>query len=102
MNGEAPREMAQTWQEGRKKTPNPPTLPPQSTLLSFNNSLSYYEAKAHRIMVFSNIVMDVSQSSRELFVFLLCADLALDLGFVPHCAIKDKHSLPPISKYMCT
>lgn len=101
MNGEAPREMAQTWQEGRKKTPNPPTLPPQSTLLSFNNSLSYYEAKAHRIMVFSNIVMDVSQSSRELFVFLLCADLALDLGFVPHCAIKDKHPLPPISKYTC-
>lgn len=79
----------------KKKLPNPPTLPPQSTLLSFNNSLSYYEAKAHRIMVFSNIIMDVSQLSRELFVFVLCADLALDLGFVSHCAIKEKHSPAP-------
>lgn len=84
MNGEGPREMAQTWQEGGKKTSNPPSLPPQSALLSFNNSLSYYEAKAHRIMVFSDIIMDVSQPSREIFVFLLCADLALDLGFVSH------------------
>lgn len=86
---------------GKKNDPKPPTLPPRSTLLSFSNSLSYYEAKAHRIMVFSNIIMDVSQPSRELFVFLLCADLALDLGFVSHCAIKDKHPSLPISKYTC-
>lgn len=34
--------------------------PPPSPALAFNNSLSHYKAKAHRIMVFSNIIMDLS------------------------------------------
>lgn len=76
--------------EKKKKGPKPQSPSPKYLVLVFNNSLSYYDAKAHRIMVFSNIMMDVSQPCRKPFVLLLCADPASDLGFAPQRTTEDK------------
>lgn len=48
-----------TVRKTRPQSTAPPP-PPPSPALAFNNSLSHYKAKAHRIMVFSNIIMDLS------------------------------------------
>lgn len=85
---------------GGKKDPKPQSPSPKYLVLVFNNSLSYYEAKAHRIMVFSSITMDVSQPCRKPFVLLLCADPASDVGFAPQ---RCGRQIPPchLGKHSC-
>lgn len=65
------REKKQPTNQQQQKDSKPHSPSPKYPALVFNNSLSYYKAKAHRIMAFSDIIMDVSQPSRTLFVFLL-------------------------------